>query len=122
MFASSPYTIIFGSGQSVFMWGSNTTQYIVTNSHNQYIETLLSGGVIVFSILMILLYKQFMYVIRLVKYDINNIALLSCLIFICVKWMFNSLNASHSPFVLMVFVLISYRYMEMKSDETIQKK
>lgn len=115
LFASDPYSIILGSGQSVFKWNSSTTHYIVTNSHNQYIGTLLSGGIIVFVIFIILFVKQFIYALRLTIYDINNIVLLSALIFISVKWLFNSLNASHSPFVLMVFSLISFRYMEMKN-------
>ena len=113
-FASSPTTVLFGMGQSVFAWDSDTMHYLVSNTHNQYIDILLSGGIVVFSIFITLLYKQFMYVIKLIKYNTNNIVLLSCLIFICTKWMFNSFNAIHSPFILMVFVLISYRYMEMK--------
>lgn len=113
-FASSPTNVLFGIGQSVFVWNSYTMHYLVSNTHNQYIDILLSGGIVVFSIFIILLYKQFVYVIKLVKYNTNNIVLLSCLIFICTKWMFNSFNAIHSPFILMVFVLISYRYLEMK--------
>lgn len=117
LFSSSPKMILFGSGQSVFVWDSETMHYVVTNTHNQYIEILLSSGIVVFLIFIILLYRQFIYAIRLVNYDMNNIALLASLIFIGIKWIFNSLNASHSPFVLIVFVLISYRYMEMQNKK-----
>lgn len=119
LFANSPITVIFGTGQSVYMWNSETTHYIVSNTHNQYIDILLSSGIIVFFIFIILLYRQFIYAIKLVKYDINNIVLLSSLIFICIKWMFNSLNAIHSPFIFIVFVLISYRYMKMESNKKV---
>lgn len=119
LYADSPTTILFGTGQSVYMWDSETMHYLVSNTHNQYIDILLSSGIIVFLIFITLLYRQFVYVIKLVKYDINNIVLLSSLIFICTKWIFNSLNAIHSPFVFIVFVLISYRYMKMESDKSI---
>lgn len=116
IFGSSFSNIIFGMGQSVYAWDSETLHFIVSNTHNQYIDILFSGGIFVFFIFMLLLYKQYTYVIKLVKYDINNIVLLAGLIFISVKWLFNSINAAHSPFVLMVFALISYRYMEMRRN------
>lgn len=117
LYADSPTTILFGTGQSVYMWDSETMHYLVSNTHNQYIDILLSSGIIVFLIFITLLYRQFVYAIKLLKYDIQNIVLLSSLIFICAKWIFNSLNAIHSPFIFIVFVLISYRYMKMESDK-----
>ncbi|XMB85741.1 O-antigen ligase family protein [Mycoplasmatota bacterium WC44] len=114
----NPLTILFGNGQSVFIWQHGAESYLVTNVHNQYVDILLSGGIVVFGIFMYLLIKQFTYASRLVKSDITNISLLAALIFITTKWMFNSLNAIHSPFVLIVFILISYRYMEIKRIES----
>lgn len=119
LFARTPLTIIFGIGQGVFFWNTEESITLITNVHNQYLEILLSGGVILFGIFISLLVRQFIYVFKLIKYNIDNVVLLSALIFICIKWLFNSLNATHSPFIFMVFVLISYRYLEMKRNEKV---
>lgn len=118
-FSENILSVLFGIGQSAYFWDTETTQYVVTNAHNQYLDILLSSGIIVFFIFILLLFYQFKYAVRLVKYDITNLALLSSLIFISIKWLFNSINAIQSPFILMVFVLISYRYMEMKNPNNI---
>lgn len=121
LFARTPITIIFGIGQGVYFWNTEESIILITNVHNQYLEILLSGGVILFGIFISLLVRQFIYVFKLIKYNIDNVVLLSALIFICIKWMFNSLNVIHSPFILMVFVLISFRYLEMKKNEKLNQ-
>ncbi|QVK20615.1 O-antigen ligase family protein [Mycoplasmatota bacterium] len=113
---ANPLTTIFGNGQSVFIMEEAGKTYLATNVHNQYIDVLLSGGIVVFGIFVFLLVKQMIYAFKIVKYDINNISLLAALVFIYVKWFFNSLNALHSPFILIVFVLISSRYMNMLKE------
>lgn len=119
IYTSNFYSVIFGIGHSVYTWDSESLHFLVSNAHNQYLDILLSSGIIVFTIFLTLFGRLFMYAIKLVKYDINNIILLACLIFISVKWMFNSLNASHSPYILMVFALIAYRYMIMRNDSVV---
>lgn len=121
LFARTPITILFGIGQGVFFWNTEESITLITNVHNQYLEILLSGGIILFSVFISLLVKQFIYVFKLIKYNVDNVVLLSALIFICIKWLFNSLNATHSPFIFMVFVLISYRYLEMKRNEKVNQ-
>ncbi len=90
--------------------------YMVTNVHNMYIDVLFSGGIFVFVGFMFLLVKQFIYGFKLANADIKNVVILAAMVFIVFKWMFNSLNAVHSPFVLMVFIINSYRYMELKKE------
>ena len=116
---SKPIIWFLGNGQSVYIWTAETTSYLVTNVHNMYLDILFSGGIVVFITFITLLVRQFIFALRLVKYDTKNIVLLSGMVFILVKWMFNSLNAIHSPFIIMVFVLISYRYMIMKNEEKV---
>ncbi len=115
----NPIIWLFGNGQSVFIWETDVTSYLVTNVHNMYLDILFSGGIFVFVIFIVLLVKQFIYALRLSKYDVQNVVLLSAITFILVKWMFNSLNAIHSPFIIMVFIINSYRYMEYKKTEEV---
>jgi|GEM_PF-4060561 len=113
---STPMNIIFGMSMAVFPVFDGSITYLATNVHNQYLDVLISGGIFVFAMFIYLLVKQFIYAWKITKYDINNLPLMSALIFIYVKWIFNSLNALHSPFVLLVFILISSRYMHMKAE------
>lgn len=115
-FADNFYSVLFGIGQNVFTYNTDSMHYLVSNAHNQYIEVLVSSGIVVFFIFILLLYRQFVYAVKLLNHNISNIVLLTSLIFISVKWLFNSLNASHSPFVFLVFILISYRYYEMTNQ------
>lgn len=116
---SEPVIWFLGNGQSVYIWTAETTSYLVTNVHNMYLDVLFSGGIFVFIAFIALLVKQFIYALKLTKYDTKNVILLSGLVFVMVKWMFNSLNAIHSPFIMMIFVLISYRYMQMKNEKAV---
>jgi O-antigen ligase len=104
-------SIIFGNGQSVYLWLDEGTQYLVTNVHQMYLDVLMSGGIVVFASFIFLLVQQFRYVFQLMKLDIKYVTLFAGLLFIMGKWFFNSLNGLHAPFVLIVFILITYHYM-----------
>lgn len=114
-------SIVFGIGQSVYIYDTESVHFLVTNAHNQYIDVLLSSGVIVLGIFIVLIYRQFRYAIKLLNYDIRNIVYLTCLIFITVKWLFNSMNTSHSPYIFLVFILISYQYHELSRQTQLSK-
>ena len=115
----NPIIWLFGNGQSVFVWETDVNVALITNVHNMYLDILFSAGIFVFVIFIVLLVKQFIYALKLAKYDVKNVVLLSAITFILVKWMFNSLNAVHSPFIIMVFIINSYRYMEYKKTEEV---
>jgi hypothetical protein len=104
-------TIIFGNGQSVYLWLDGETQYLVTNVHQMFLDILMSGGIVVFSVFMYLLIQQFRYVFTLMKQDVRYVSLFAGLLFIMGKWLFNSINGLHAPFVYTVFILITYHYM-----------
>jgi ABC-type xylose transport system permease subunit len=72
---------------------------------------LMSGGIVVFASFIFLLVQQFRYVFQLMKLDVKYVTLFAGLLFIMGKWFFNSLNGLHAPFVLIVFILITYHYM-----------
>lgn len=114
---AKPVIWFLGNGQSVYIWNAETTSYLVTNVHNMYLDVLFSGGLIVFGVFMTLLVKQYIYAFKLAKYDVKNVVLLSGLVFISVKWLFNSLNAVHSPFIVLLLIVLNYRYMEYKNIE-----
>jgi hypothetical protein len=104
-------TIIFGNGQSVYLWLDEGTQYLVTNVHQMFFDVLMSGGIVVFAAFVFLLVQQFRYVFQLMKLDLKFLPLFAGLLFIMGKWLFNSLNGLHAPFVFVVFILITYHYM-----------
>jgi len=104
-------SIIFGNGQSVYLWLDDSTQYLVTNVHQMFLDVLMSGGIVVFAAFLFLLVQQFRYVWLLMKIDIKYVTLFAGLLFIIGKWFFNSLNGLHAPFVFTVFILITYHYM-----------
>jgi hypothetical protein len=109
-------SIFFGNGQSVYLWLDNETQYLVTNVHQMFFDVLMSGGIVVFVAFMYLLVQQFRYVFQLMKLNIKYVTLFAGLLFIMGKWLFNSLNGLHAPFVLVVFMLITYHYMMNAKD------
>jgi hypothetical protein len=104
-------SIIFGNGQSVYLWLDEGTQYLVTNVHQMFLDVLMSGGIVVFAAFVFLLVQQFRYVFQLMKLDIKYVTLFAGLLFVMGKWLFNSLNGLHAPFVFVVFILITYHYM-----------
>jgi O-antigen ligase len=104
-------TIFFGNGQSVYLWLDGTQQYLVTNVHQMFLDVLMSGGIVVFIVFMYLLVQQFRYVFTLMAHDVRYVSLFAGLLFIMGKWLFNSLNGLHAPFVYTVFVLITYSYL-----------
>jgi hypothetical protein len=108
-------TIFFGNGQSVYLWLEDSTQYLVTNVHQMYLDVLMSGGIVVFGVFLYLLVKQVQFLLILLKANIANIVLLSGFIFVITKWFFNSLNGLHAPFVYTVFFLITAEYLLFKS-------
>jgi hypothetical protein len=104
-------SIIFGNGQSVYLWLDEGTQYLVTNVHQMFLDVLMSGGIVVFAAFVFLLVQQFRFVFQLMKLDIKYVTLFAGLLFVMGKWLFNSLNGLHAPFVFVVFILITYHYM-----------
>lgn len=114
---AKPIIWLLGNGQSVYIWQAETTSYLVTNVHNMYLDVLFSGGIVVFLVFMVLLVKQYIYAFRLAKHDVSNVVLLAGLVFVCTKWLFNSLNAIHSPFIVLLIIVLNYRYMELKNVE-----
>lgn len=103
-------TIVFGNGQSVYLWVEQGTQYLVTNVHQMYLDVLMSAGFIVFGLFMWLLARLVKYSIILVKDNISYLPLFSALIYTMGKWLFNSLNGLHAPFVFTTIILIYYFY------------
>ena len=85
-----------------------------------FLDVLMSGGIFVFGLFMFLLFQQFKYVFHLMKLDVRYVSLFAGLLFIMGKWLFNSLNGLHAPFVYTVFVLITYHYM-MSLDKPLKK-
>jgi hypothetical protein len=108
-------TIIFGNGQSVYLWVDAGTQYLVTNVHQMFFDVLMSAGIVVFALFIYFLYLQFKYVFVLLSQDIKYLSLFSALLFIMGKWLFNSLNGLHAPFVYTVPVLI-FTYYSLSQD------
>jgi O-antigen ligase len=108
-------TIIFGNGQSVYLWVDAGTQYLVTNVHQMFFDVLMSAGIVVFALFIYFLYLQFKYVFVLLSQDIKHLSLFSALLFIMGKWLFNSLNGLHAPFVYTVPVLI-FTYYSLSQD------
>jgi hypothetical protein len=108
-------TIIFGNGQSVYLWVDAGTQYLVTNVHQMFFDVLMSAGIVVFALFIYFLYLQFKYVFVLLSQDIKYLSLFSALLFIMGKWLFNSLNGLHAPFVYTVPVLI-FAYYSLSQD------
>jgi O-antigen ligase len=104
-------SIIFGNGQSVYLWLDEGTQYLVTNVHQMFLDVLMSGGIVVFAAFVFLLVQQFRYAFQLMKLDFKYVTLFAGLLFVMGKWLFNSLNGLHAPFVLVVFMLVTYHYM-----------
>jgi hypothetical protein len=109
-------SIFFGNGQSVYIWRDGINEYLVTNVHQMFLDVLMSGGIVVFSVFIFLIIQQFRYVFRLMTYDVRYVTLFAGLLFIMGKWFFNSLNGLHAPFVYTVFVLITYHTM-MHADQ-----
>ena len=114
-------TILFGNGQSVYLWLDGSTQYLVTNVHQMFLDILMSGGIFVFGIFSFLIAQQFRYVFKLMKHDVRYVSLFAGLLFIMGKWLFNSLNGLHAPFVYTVFILITYHYM-MSVDKPVKQR
>jgi hypothetical protein len=114
-------SIFFGNGQSVYLWLDGSTQYLVTNVHQMFLDVLMSGGIVVFGVFIFLLVQQFRYVFKLMKYDVRYVSLFAGLLFIMGKWLFNSLNGLHAPFVYTVFILITYHYM-MSVDKPVKQR
>ena len=114
-------TLLFGNGQSVYIWVEGTTQYLVTNVHQMYLDVLMSAGIVVFIAFLYSVYSFIKMSYRLVLQDINYIILFSGLIFILTKWFFNSLNGLHAPFVYVVFFLILSNYLNLRNDNTRKK-
>ena len=113
-------TIIFGNGQSVYIWVDAGTQYLVTNVHQMFFDVLMSSGIIVFGLFVYFIYLQFKYVLTLVSQDLRYLSLFSALLFIMGKWLFNSLNGLHAPFVYTVPILI-FTYYSLLSDKRLIK-
>jgi hypothetical protein len=111
VFGPNVATLLFGNGQSVYIWVEGTTQYLVTNVHQMYLDVLMSAGIVVFIAFMYGVIQFIKMSYQLVLHDVNNILLFSGLIFILTKWFFNSLNGLHAPFVYVVLFMILYRYM-----------
>jgi len=95
----------------VYLWLDEGTQYLVTNVHQMFLDVLMSGGIVVFAAFVFLLVQQFRYVFQLMKLDVKYVTLFAGLLFVMGKWLFNSLNGLHAPFVFVVFILITYHYM-----------
>jgi hypothetical protein len=76
----------------------------------------MSGGIVVFIVFMYLLVQQFRYVFTLMAHDVRYVSLFAGLLFIMGKWLFNSLNGLHAPFVYTVFVLITYSYLNFQKQ------
>ena len=108
-------TIMFGNGQSVYLWVDAGTQYLVTNVHQMFFDVLMSAGIFVFGLFMYFLYLQFKYVLSLVNQNLRYLSLFSALLFIMGKWLFNSLNGLHAPFIYTVPILI-FTYYSISSD------
>ena len=108
-------TIMFGNGQSVYLWVDAGTQYLVTNVHQMFFDVLMSAGIFVFGLFMYFLYLQFKYVLSLVNQNLRYLSLFSALLFIMGKWLFNSLNGLHAPFIYTVPILI-FTYYSIFSD------
>jgi hypothetical protein len=113
VFGPNFVTLLFGNGQSVYIWVEGTVQYLVTNVHQMYLDVLMSAGIFVFGVFVYGIIQFLKMSYRLVVFDINNIILFSGLIFILTKWFFNSLNGLHAPFVYVVFFLILKGYLEL---------
>jgi hypothetical protein len=103
-------TIFFGNGQSVYLWLEGTTQYLVTNVHQMYLDVLMSGGIVVFLVFLYLLVKQVQFSLALISWNPQHLILFSALVFTLTKWFFNSLNGLHAPFVYSTFFLITSLY------------
>ena len=106
-------TIIFGNGQSVYIWLEGVQQFLVTNVHQMFLDVLMSAGIIVFGFFMWLLYRLFRYSIDLAQVNIEYLPLFAGFIYVMGKWLFNSLNGLHAPFVYTVFILIYYYRYKM---------
>ena len=103
-------TIFFGNGQSVYVWVDGSTQYLVTNVHQMFLDVLMSAGIVTFGLFVWLLARSLKYVYILVEQNIQFLPLFAGFVYIMGKWLFNSLNGLHAPFVYTVFILIYYFY------------
>jgi O-antigen ligase len=86
-----------------------------------FLDVLMSGGIVVFGVFIFLLVQQFRYVFKLMALNVRYVSLFAGLLFIMGKWLFNSLNGLHSPFVFTVFILITYHYM-MSVDKPVKQR
>ena len=116
VFGPNLATIIFGNGQSVYLWVDAGTQYLVTNVHQMFLDVLMSAGIFVFGLFIYFIYLLFSYVQKLLQTDIKYLSLFAGLLFIMGKWFFNSLNGLHAPFVYTVVILIYYYYITVIVD------
>jgi hypothetical protein len=109
-------SILFGNGQSVYLWLEEGTQYLVTNVHQMFLDVLMSAGIVVFGIFIVLLVRQVKYSLDLLKQRTDYLVLFAGLLFIFGKWLFNSLNGLHAPFVYTVFILILAYHSQLKEQ------
>ena len=111
-------SILFGNGQSVYIWQTETTQFLVTNVHQMYLDILMSLGIFGFGIFMYFLYQLSQMALKLSKSNMIYIPLLSALMFTFTKWFFNSLNGLHAPFIYLIAVLILSEYLRLDTKNS----
>lgn len=106
-------TFLFGTGPSTFRWlgGSNH------NAHNMYIEIFGSMGIVGLIIFTIIFFKFLIAAFKIAQRNIQLTYLLTALIYIFTKWMFNSYMATTSVYVLMVFTIILVQFDKLEEEK-----
>ena len=108
--------------KSVYIWLEGVQQFLVTNVHQMFLDVLMSAGIFVFGLFMWLLYRLLRFSLDLVQTDIEYLPLFAGFIYIMGKWLFNSLNGLHAPFVYTVIILIYYYRYKMTYTPNLRNK